>query len=1128
MAKLLKKTLLINWLYYENELVEFDKVNYLTGKNSSGKSTFIDALQIALLGDASDRNFNRAANDKGDRTLKGYLRANKYDKVNYTAPGSRKGKAFSSLISCEFYDDNELKSFTIGIAFDNFNDDTHKHSFFLLNSAIPSDRFIRGRKAMGIAELRAYIKEKGGQMFDSGAAYRRTVSAKWNIHTDAIFQMLKKAAAFTPITDIKKFITENVCELPDKPDLTAMQENIRYYKDQQRLAISIEKRLNSLSAIHELHLSCQGALSNKLMTRFLHVRASLDMDKSMLLKHQLDLAAKDGEKAKLDLEVEFLSKKLGDLQKDNDKLIEEKSNSDIFKEKARISQAIKTANESIEKLSGEIERVALEVREEANHWLRFCDGLSDVDFGFDASALEETSQVLATRIGFMENFSTDDFSVISFDAFKDAAISMREFQDELQGAFRAASSLLDDRNSKHEANAYTINQLRSGVKDYDKLLIRLKKRLEEELAKEFGGSPKVRILADLLEVSEERWQGAVEGYLNTQKFYLLVEPKHCQSALIIFDKVKRELNKSGYGLVDVGKLRENESTEADPASLAAVVQTGNPLARDYINYLLGRVVRCYDASRLRSHSIALTPEGMLYQGYVARPLSEAAMRNAYIGKASIKLRLERLLKEQEALDMEITSLKASAEFLRKHKKRETFLTERQVGSVVREAFEKFQSRDEHRDKLEALHQEYDSLDVEWLNDIEQRIKKTQLQMKESQGKKDAALTNASSLSERIINLTENRIPQVEKDIEDKSRQLDEPAFNRQEGEAQYAEELKKASARAIQNRCGLDAQSQCEAEYKQAHDKLISARSLYIAMNDPCPFSSASMDNSEFDQELDRLSQNELPAYTEKIKKAEASAFEQFQNDFLSKLKESIDAVMAQVKALNKTLQNGEFGGDRYKFIVGRNHDYADFYDMIMDPDLMRGEQNLFSLSFQSKHHAAIDELFGRISASDDSASNKKTELEKNIELFTDYRTYLHFDIESTNQNGQTLLLSKNLNSNSGGETQTPFYIAILASFAQICRVNDRTALGNTMRLVLFDEAFNKMDPDRIVESIRLIRKMNLQAIISTPPEKLSDIMPEVDRTLLALKDGPKMQIHPWSKELAAFLDDTSEDELYE
>lgn len=81
-------------------------------------------------------------------------------------------------------------------------------------------------------------------------------------------------------------------------------------------------------------------------------------------------------------------------------------------------------------------------------------------------------------------------------------------------------------------------------------------------------------------------------------------------------------------------------------------------------------------------------------------------------------------------------------------------------------------------------------------------------------------------------------------------------------------------------------------------------------------------------------------------------------------------------------------------------------------------------------------------------------------------------------------------------------------------RVNDATRFGNTVRLVVFDEAFNKMDSDRITESVLLLRKMGLQAIICTPPDKVSDIMPIADRTLLVDKSGYRMHIIPFGKEM--------------
>ena len=244
---------------------------------------------------------------------------------------------------------------------------------------------------------------------------------------------------------------------------------------------------------------------------------------------------------------------------------------------------------------------------------------------------------------------------------------------------------------------------------------------------------------------------------------------------------------------------------------------------------------------------------------------------------------------------------------------------------------------------------------------------------------------------------------------------------------------------------------------------------------------------------------------------------EQFQNDFLAKLKSSIDQVQEQVRSLNKALKQAQFGTDRYQFKVGRNPDYADYYDMIMAPELMEGDAGLFALPFQQKYGDLIQTLFDQITMSDDTQLNarKQSELQQNIEKFTDFRTYFMFDLDTTDQNGSKQLLSQTLNTKSGGETQTPFYIAVLASFAQMYQVNNPSGLANnTVRLVMFDEAFNKMDSDRIVESVRLLRKMGLQAIICTPPDKLSDIMPLADKTLLVNKEKYRMWVLDWGKEV--------------
>ena len=102
-----------------------------------------------------------------------------------------------------------------------------------------------------------------------------------------------------------------------------------------------------------------------------------------------------------------------------------------------------------------------------------------------------------------------------------------------------------------------------------------------------------------------------------------------------------------------------------------------------------------------------------------------------------------------------------------------------------------------------------------------------------------------------------------------------------------------------------------------------------------------------------------------------------------------------------------------------------------------------------------IEDLFRQITFIDeDLGKDLRSELERNIAKFTDYRTYLKFDLIVTDGEGRKQHLSKTLLKKSGGETQTPFYISVLASFAQMYRTNDTSNTKNqTVRLIVFDEA---------------------------------------------------------------------------
>lgn len=150
--------------------------------------------------------------------------------------------------------------------------------------------------------------------------------------------------------------------------------------------------------------------------------------------------------------------------------------------------------------------------------------------------------------------------------------------------------------------------------------------------------------------------------------------------------------------------------------------------------------------------------------------------------------------------------------------------------------------------------------------------------------------------------------------------------------------------------------------------------------------------------------------------------------------------------------------------------------------------RSLWNTQAYEEHQGILDDLFQQISEYSMSTDfYVREQLKATVENLSDYTTYLEFDITD---NGESL--KKSITDKSGGETQTPFYIAILASLMNCYR--DK----NAEKIVLLDEAFDKMDSERIKECIHLLRKLQFQAIVVTTNDKIINLGGIVDSVKVA------------------------------
>jgi uncharacterized protein YPO0396 len=211
-----------------------------------------------------------------------------------------------------------------------------------------------------------------------------------------------------------------------------------------------------------------------------------------------------------------------------------------------------------------------------------------------------------------------------------------------------------------------------------------------------------------------------------------------------------------------------------------------------------------------------------------------------------------------------------------------------------------------------------------------------------------------------------------------------------------------------------------------------------------------------------------------------------------------IRVAKSQIEHLNSILKNKNFGEHQYqlKFSRSKNSEFAEYYDVILDEYNM--DYDLFNDVLVNKNKAIINRLF-----------NKLTMIEEDkyaIDL-QDYRKYIDVDIEIKTSMGKKLL-SENMHTQSGGESQVPFYIIAAASFQQIL-VRNRDK-GSNLCIVLFDEAFNNMDSQRVSSMMKFYNELNIQIFLSLTGEKLYSIAKYVDSTLVIIRDGIVAEIMPF------------------
>ncbi|MDH2434817.1 SbcC/MukB-like Walker B domain-containing protein [Pokkaliibacter sp. MBI-7] len=1108
-AHTLHNVVLAQWYLFELETIYLNvSATLVSGENGAGKTTIFDAIQFVLMGgDQRKTRYNAASDAKtSERSARSYA----LGELKENDAISVQRESANTYIFLNWYDDQQ-RPYAFGLSvyanIQSPNIETRGHiikgrHITEVDLLSGDDTFLPWREF--VERMKLTTKEHRGavsyETLDNARMIREKISEAMSVNQtrsakiepDLLVKTLSNALQLKMDSPIDPFIRDFI--LPPDPIET----------DQLREDLLEHQRIEEEIARAESHKGAREAL----------LKEAEKVTRHRTNAHHALWVSQEAEAVRLDEELSRLEDEQGAEQ---ERL--ETAKRTIARETPRLSELrqrredahtawLKSDAASLSKSVDAAQKQVSQSKSNLTHSIRALQVAvrSVIQQGFpitlDIQSFELLAKHWAGCVDVLEQAGVDSLSTSdpanTFNVaarIKGTKSLLGEITALLEGADKDVSRELNRIKEEGKGLQGRIDRLKQGLSDIHSATSMAIELLKRE------GIQSVPV-CDLCEVTNKEWQEALESYLGPNREALVVAEHDFNHALEVYEAAqKQEPRLKRARMINPDHAIRANKTPTD-RMVSTLIETTDPIARGFMNIVLDKTKMAVTRDELRRERKALMVSGLATGGGTVG--GTARIQGLLIGKHAKAQQRELLETALELLARRVVNLGAPASTLSDLNRQWAGLSAAIVDGAV--SVQEQSTRLVADEKALSIAQEQ----LKPLTSEDERLKASKDQAEAEFDSCSTAIANANAEYKQV----EAALVAMNAEIVCLRPQRDTAENIRSETDKSPLHDAAAAAERwhtyeqKFEGQDGIYALIRKKAldDHQEARDKAIKSRAelqqkvvgfttdfAEDIANRQELLEAAKLDNA--DTEAYHFIEADCTDWVERIlavqllkhRQAAQEAAEQMERNFRGIIVGELQSRFEQMKytfnQLNNLLKKIPFHDNIYSFHfkVLDTEGMNTVYEYITTAD--KEETELVGTLFETvSEHPAIALLKEALISGDDL-----------INEIRDYRGFFTYDMKMRNPaTGAERRVSDMQKTGSGGEQQTPAYIALAASFMNVYKIRGHSARGAS--LVLLDEAFNNMDGGNASAAVAFLKKIGLQLLIAAPPEVTLKIGKEMDQ----------------------------------